>query len=340
MTPLQRELKRFYLRLSLRTASYAALWGLVLALPVVIAAPWLRDWYGFPDYWTTMAIPVVLPALYAAIVLFIKPPEREQVLAADHWFGRTGAIVSAYELERARPGDPFVEPVSRQAQRLMHDRPLPEPRWLRRLLAAMVLLLLLTPLSRWAHAQLEENRKESEKEKQAKKPEVKPKDAEQIAKSAGSTAEKSKEAGARQQEKLAEDIEEAARRAQSGADDKERAMRDANALADRAKAQADGQKDRQVARDAMKSSEATRELAEAIESNDPRRIEEAAKRAAEEVHRPDGEVDTAAAKELSEAIDKARAKAPNDPWLKRAAEAVQAMLAEFSRLGLVLVRSG
>jgi len=326
MTQLQHDLKRFYFRLSLRTASYAALWGLVLALPIVIAAPWLRDWYGFPGYYATMAIPVILPAFYAFMVLFVKPPEREQVLAADHWFGRTGTIVSAYELERTRPDDPFVEPMSRQARDLMHDRPLPEPRWLRRALIALAVLLLLTPLSRWAHAQMEDKRKEDEKEQRARQPEVKREDAEKIAQSAGQTAEEAKKAGATQQEKLANDLEDAARRAQAKADDKERALRNANSLVDRAKAQVDGQRDRQDARDSMKNNDATKELAEAIESNDPKRIEEAIKKATEQVYKKDGTVDEKAAAEIKAAIEKARQKAPEDATMKRAAEALEESL--------------
>ncbi len=326
MTDLQRDLRRFYFRLSLRVASYAALWGLVLALPVVIAAPWLRDWYGLPGYWATMALPVILPAFYAAIVLFVKPPEREQVLAADYWFGDTGSIVSAYELEKARPGDAFVEPISRQARSLMHDKPLPEPRWLRRALIALAILLLLTPLSRWAYAQMEEHKQEDEKQKQAKKPDVKPADAEKIAKSAGEAAEKAKEIGSRQQEKLAEALEDAARRAQAKADDKERAMREANAVADQAKAQSNGQKERQAARDAMTGSPEAEELRKAIESNDPERIEEAIKKASEEIYKKNGEVDTATANEMRKAVEAARRAAPNDPAIKRAAEAAEEQL--------------
>lgn len=333
MTDLQRSLRKFYFRLSLRVASYAALWGLVLALPVVIAAPWLRDWYGMPGYWATMALPIILPAFYAAIVLFVKPAEREQVLAADYWFGDTGSIVSAYELEKARPGDPFVEPVSRQAQSLMHDKPLPEPRWLRRALIALVILLLLTPLSRWAYAQMEERKQEDEKQKQAKKPDVKPADAEEVAKSAGEAAEKAKAIGSKQQEKLAEDLEEAARRAQAKADDKEKAMRDANAVADRAKAQAQGQEDRQAARDAMKDKGAAEELRKAIESNDPRRVEEAIRKITDEIYKENGEIDTATANEMKKAVEAARQAAPNDPAVKRAADAADEQLKKAKEKG-------
>lgn len=333
MTDLQRDLRKFYLRLSLRVASYAALWGLVLALPVVIAAPWLRDWYGMPGYWATMALPVILPAFYAAMVLFIKPSEREQVLAADYWFGDTGSIVSAYELEQARPGDPFVEPVSRQARSLMHDKPLPEPRWMRRALLALLILLLLTPLSRWAYAQMEEHKQEDEKQKQAKKPDVKPADAEKIAKSAGQAADKAKDIGSKQQEKLAEALEDAARRAQAKADDKERAMREANAVSDQAKAQSNGQKERQAARDAMSGSRQAEELRKAIESNDPNRIEEAIKRATEDVYKKDGEIDTATAEELRKAVEAARGAAPNDPTIKRAADAAEEQLKKAGQKG-------
>jgi hypothetical protein len=328
MTDLQRDLRRFYFRLNLRVASYAALWGLVLALPVVIAMPWLRDWLGISRdaaYWFALSLPVALPALYAGVVLFIKPPEREQVLAADFWFGDTGSIVSAYEMEQKHPGDPFVQPIARQARALMHDKPLPEPRWLRRALLALLILLLLTPLSRWAYAQMEEHKQEDEKQKQAKKPDVKPQDAEQIAKSAGEAAEKAKELGSKQQEDLANDLEEVANRQRAKADDKETAMRNANAVTDRAKAQADAHEDRQDARDALKGSPAE-ELRKAIESNDPKRIEEAAKKAAESVYKENGEIDTATAAALQKAIEEARRAAPNDAAVKKAAEALEEQL--------------
>ncbi len=328
MTDLQRDLRKFYFRLNLRVASYAALWGLVLSLPVVIAMPWLREWLGVSRdaaYWFALALPVVLPAIYAGIVLFIKPPEREQVLAADYWFGDTGSIVSAYELERKHPGDPFVQPIARQARAMMHDKPLPEPRWLRRALLALVILLLLTPLSRWAYAQMEENKQEDEKQKQAKKPDVKPQDAEQIAKSAGEAAEKAKEIGSKQQEDLANDLEEVANRQRAKADDKETAMRNANAVTDRAKAQVDGQEDRQDARDALKGSPAE-DLRKALESNDPKRVEDAAQRASESIYKEDGEVDTATAAALQKAIEEARRAAPNDAAVKKAAEALEEQL--------------
>ena len=328
MTDLQRDLRKFYFRLNLRVASYAALWGLVLSLPVVIAMPWLREWLGVSRdaaYWFALALPVALPAFYAGVVLFIKPPEREQVLAADYWFGDTGSIVSAYEMERQRPGDPFVQPIARQARALMHDKPLPEPRWLRRALLALIILLLLTPLSRWAYAQMEDHKQEDEKQKQAKKPDVKPQDAEQIAKSAGEAAEKAKEIGSKQQEDLANDLEEVANRQRVKADDKETAMRNANAVTDRAKAQVDAQKDRQDARDALQDSPAE-ELRKAVESNDPKRIEEAARKAANSVYKENGEIDTATAKALQEAIEEARRAAPDDAAVKKAAEALEEQL--------------
>jgi hypothetical protein len=328
MTDLQRDLRKFYFRLNLRVASYAALWGLVLSLPVVIAMPWLREWLGVSRdaaYWFALALPVALPAFYAGVVLFIKPPEREQVLAADYWFGDSGSIVSAYEMERQRPGDPFVQPIARQARALMHDKPLPEPRWLRRALLALIILLLLTPLSRWAYAQMEEHKQEDEKQKQAKKPDVKPQDAEQIAKSAGEAAEKAKKIGSKQQEDLANDLEEVANRQRVKADDKETAMRNANAVTDRAKAQVDAQEDRQDARDALKDSPAE-ELRKAVESNDPKRVEDAARRAANSVYKENGEIDTATAKALQEAIEEARRAAPDDASVKKAAEALEEQL--------------
>lgn len=328
MTDLQHELRTFYLRLSLRVAGYAALWGLIFALVLVIAMPWLRDWLGLSGdaaYWIALAVPIVLPALYAGVVLFVKPPEREQVLAADYWFGRTGSIVSAWEMESRRPGDPFVEPISRQARALMHRKPLPEPRWLRRALLALLILLALTPLSRWAYAQFEESRKQEQEEKKARKPEVKAEDAEQIAKSAGKAADKAKEIGAKQQESIADDLENIANRQRAGADDKEKAMRDANAVADRAKAQAEGQRDRQDARDALKGSPAD-ELRKAVESHDPKRIEKAVRDLTESIYKENGEIDTATAREVQKGVEQARREAPNDAAIKKAADALEEQL--------------
>lgn len=326
MTELQRRIRAFRLHLMLRLAGYAALVGLVFALVIVIAAPWLRDEFGLPGYWATLSLPLVLPVLYVIYSMLQRPDDRTIVMAADAWCGAEGSIISAYELEREHPDSPFVKPVADKAVRKLENHRLPEPRLLRKMLVAMLVMLALVPLSRYVHAQMAESEKEKEAEEQANKVDAPPEDAEELAKEAGKAAELAKALGANQQEHLADDVEEASRKAQAGGQDKERALRDANSLVDRAKAQTEAQERREAAREALKNNETTSELAEAIDNVDAEGAKEAIDKLTDEVYRPDGTIDEEAASELTEAVKKAADKAPQDARLRRAAEAIEEKL--------------
>ncbi|MCA8913762.1 MAG: hypothetical protein KDB90_00020 [Planctomycetes bacterium] len=322
MTLLQRRIRAFRLHLMFRLAGYSALMGLLVALVLVIAAPWLRDQIGLPGYWLTIALPLALPALYVVYTLFHRPNERTIVLAADAWCGAEGAIVSAHELEREHPDSPFIQPVVAKALAKLEHHQLPEPRLMRKLLVALAVMLALLPLSRFVHAQMEKADEEGKQEELARKVDVPPKDAEDLAKDAAATAEKAKELRAKQQEQLADDIEQAARNAQAGGGDKERALREANSLADRARAQTESQQRRDDAREALKDESVTSELAKAIENTDSAKTQEVIDKLVEQVHREDGSVDIERAKELRAAIEKASKEAPQDARLRRAAEAL------------------
>ncbi|MCB9895205.1 MAG: hypothetical protein H6839_12195 [Planctomycetes bacterium] len=320
MTELQRRIRSFRTLLMFRIAGYAALIGLLVALVLVLVAPWLRDLVGLPGYWATIAIPLVLPAIYVAYVLIRRPDERTIVLAADAWCGAEGSIVSAYELEQEHPDSPFIQPVVARAIARLHHSRLPEPRSMRLLLVVLAVMLTLLPASRFLHAQMQAADEEDKQEELARKVDVPPKDAENLAKDAAATSEKAREIGAKQQEKLADDLEQAARNAQAGGGDKERALRDANSLADRARAQTEAQKRRDAAREGMKDNSATSELAEAIENSDPGETQKAIDKLVEQVYREDGSIDIERARQLRDAIEKASKEAPQDAQLRRAAE--------------------
>lgn len=328
MDDLRKSLRWFHFRLMLRQSAYAALWGLLLAVIIVIAAPWLRDTLGAPDYLATLALPLVLPAAYVAWIWLRRPDMGTIVQAADAWSGNTGAVVSAHELGRQHPDSPFVRPNVERAVALVRSAALPEPRPLRWALTALLVMVGLVPLSRWAHAQMQDQKHEEEKKEEARKTDVPPAEAGKLAKEAGAAAEKAKSAGATAQEKLADDIEQAARNAQAGSQDKERALREAHSLVDRARSQQDQQSARQDARDALKRSDAAGELAKAIENVDPKAVEAEARKLAEGLQNPEGGIDSAKARELRSAIEEARRNAPNDPALRRAAEALNQALSE------------
>jgi len=326
MDDLRKALRWFHIRLMLRLSAYAALWGLLLAVLVVIAAPWLRQTLGAPDYLATLALPVVLPALYVGWIWLRRPSPQIIVQAADAWSGNTGAVVSAYELGNEHPDSPFVKPTVERATKLVRAAALPEPRPLRWALTALLVMIGLVPLSRWAHAQMQKSAEEEKQQEQAKKTEVPPAEAEKLAKEAGNAAEKAKEAGATAQEKLADDLEQAARNAQAGSQDKERALREAHSLADRARSQREQQEARDNAREALKKNEELRELAEATENADPRSVAKEAADLAKEIQRPDGSIDPEKAEAVRKAVEEARRNAPNDASLRRAAEAVEKSL--------------
>ncbi|MBZ0135649.1 MAG: hypothetical protein K8I27_04655 [Planctomycetes bacterium] len=328
MTALQQQIARFRVRLMLRIAAYSAMIGLLIALVLVIAAPWLRDELGLPGYWATLSLPLVIPAIYVALAIFKRPSERESVLAADAWSGGEGSIISAWELEKENPDSPFVRPVALHAVERLSRRRLPEPRLLRKLMVALVVLFLLVPLSRYVHAEMQKAQQEEQAEEQARKVDVPSEIAEELAKDAGAAAEKAKENKAEQQERLADDIEQAARNAQAGGQDKERALREANSLVDRARAQTESSDAREEARQALENNEITRDLSEAIDNADADKVNEEVKELAEQVYRPDGSVDQQAAERLKQAIEEAQRAAPQDARLRRAAEDLGRMLDE------------
>jgi hypothetical protein len=325
VTELQRRIRAFRIHLMIRLAGYAALFGLVIALVVVIAAPWLRDSTGLPGYWLTILLPVIFPAIYVAYALFKRPNDLTVVLAADAWCGAEGSIVSAWELEREQPNSPFVKPVVLKAVNKLNQRRLPEPPLLRKMMIAVLVLLALVPLSRYVHAQMQEAEQEDKAEEEARKVDVPPKEAEKLAEDAGLAAELAKKLGATEQEKLADDVEEAARKAQAGGQDKERALREANSLVDRAEAQLEANDRREKAREELNNHEATRELAEAIEDVDSRKTSEAARELANDVFGKDG-IDETKAEEIKRAVEEARNQSPQDPRLRRAAENVERLL--------------
>ncbi|MBE7491468.1 MAG: hypothetical protein HS108_06905 [Planctomycetes bacterium] len=331
MDAFHKALRRFHFRLMLRLSGYAALWGLLLALLAVIAAPWLRQVLGAPDYYVTLALPVVLPGLYVAWVWLRRPDTRTIVQAADAWSGNTGAVVAAHELAQDHPDSPFVGPTLERATALMIQARLPEPAPLRWAMTALLVMLGLVPLSRWAHAQMQQTVEQEKAREAAKKVDVPPAEAEKLAKEAGTAAETAKQLGATQQEKLADDLEQAARDAQAGGQDKERALRDAHALVDRARTQRQQQDARQDARDALRKNDDLRELVAASERADARAVAEQARQLVEQLQAPDGTLDPEKARQMREAIEEARRMAPNDAGLRRAAEALKASLDERAR---------
>ncbi|MBX3460678.1 MAG: hypothetical protein KF696_12065 [Planctomycetes bacterium] len=320
MDDFDRRLRNFRIALMLRALSYAALCGLLLALVLVIASPWLRQWMGEHWFWITLGAPVLLPALWAALAWMRKPDQRTTVLAADAWSGAKGEVVSAFELRRRDPDSPFAAPVTAKALESLKSRRLPEPPLMRKLLVAMLVLLALVPLSRVVHAELQQDKEEEKQREQAAKTDVDPELAAKLAREAGNAAERAKELGARPQERLADDIEQLARNAQAGGQDKERALREANSLVDRARAQRDAQEGRERARQALKDNPASKRLAEAMENSDARQTQQAINELVESARNPDGSIDPKAAAEIREAIKEAAAGAPHDPALRRAAE--------------------
>lgn len=328
MNDLDRRLRAFRLALMFRALGYAALCGLVVALVLVIASPWLRAWMGEHWYWWTLSLPVAVPALWALLAFLRLPDERTTVLAADAWSGARGEVVSAWELRRANPDSPFVAPVTQNAVSALRARRLPEPPLMRKLLAAMVVLLALVPLSRVVHAELQQDKKEDEQRQQAAKTDVNPEQAAMLAREAGAAAEKAKQLGAEQQEQLADDLEQLARNAQAGGQDKERALREANSLVDRARAQREAQQARQDTRKELSEHATTRKLAEAIEQADAQQAEQAIEQMMEDARNPDGSMDPQAAEQIRQAIKEAAANAPHDPAVRRAAEKAAAALAD------------
>ncbi len=326
MTELQRRIDKFRLHLMLRLAGWAALLGLLVALLVVIFAPWLRDGIGLPGYWLTIALPLAFPLAYVFFTLLRRPDDRTVVLAADAWCRAEGSIISAWELEREHPASPFNKPVADKAVRMLDNHRLPEPRLLRKALLALLVMLALLPLSRFVYAQMQESEQDEQKQAAERKVDTPPEEAEKLAQEAAAAAERAKQLGAKQQEQLADDLEQAARNAQAGGQDKERALRDANSLVDRAKAQTEAQQRREEAREALAESEATRDLAEAIQRSDHQAARTEIEDLVEQVYNKDGRIDPARAEELRQAVQKAREQAPQDARLRRAAETLEQLL--------------
>lgn len=326
MTELERRIKTFRLHLMLRLAGWAALLGLLVALVIVIFAPWLRDAVGLPGYWLTIALPLVFPLAYVLYTLLLRPDDRTVVLAADAWCRAEGSIISAWELEREHPDSPFSRPVADKAVRMLDNHRLPEPPLLRKALVALLVMLALVPFSRYVYAQMQESEQDKEKEAAERKVDTPPEEAEKLAQEAAAAAERAKELGAKQQEQLADDLEQAARNAQAGGQEKERALREANSLVDRAKAQTEAQERRQDAREALAANEATRELAEAIEQTDQQAAKKEIEDLVEQVYNKDGTVDPARANELRQAVEEASKQAPQDARLRRAAENLEKLL--------------
>ncbi|MCC6465284.1 MAG: hypothetical protein IT463_08100 [Planctomycetes bacterium] len=328
MSVLDHQLRLFRARLLARLAGYSALWGLCCVVAVLVAAPWLREYAGWPDYDWSFWLPLVLPVLMGGLALVLRPDMRTTVLLADAWHGNSGAIVSAWELQHSAPDSPFTAPVAAKAAGAMQENRFREPRLLWRLLMALVVLILLMPLSRWVHAQMDEKQRKEDEQQAAQKLDVPPEVADKLAQDAGKSAEEAKKASARQQETLADDIERAARDAQAGGGDKERALREANSLVERAHGQTEGQQGRDAARDELARNEATRELAEALESVDPERVEKAIRDLAKSAYNEKGELDPEKAKQIRDAVDAARKEAPGDQQLRRAADALERALSE------------
>jgi hypothetical protein len=326
LTELQRQLHNFRRRLMLRTLGYAALCGLVVALLLVVGAPWLRGYWGEYAFWITLALPVALPGAWVLLAWFSRPDRRTTVLAADQWCRAGGSVVAAWELEQANPDSAFAGAVAARGIKALQSRHMPEPRLLRRLLVLMLVLVALVPLSRIVHAELQEDKAEELERERAAKTDVKPESAAEVAEDAGRAAEQAKEIGARQQERLADDIEQLARNTQAGPVDKERALREANSLADRAKNQQEAQDGRANAREALGENPFTRELAEALENADSQATREALDKVAKQLKDESGKIDAAAADELRKAVEQAAARAPLDPALRRAAEKLSGML--------------
>lgn len=326
MTELQRRIDKFRLHLMLRLAGWAALLGLLVALLVVIFAPWLRDGIGLPGYWLTIALPLAFPLAYVFFTLLRRPDDRTVVLAADAWCRAEGSIISAWELEREHPESPFNKPVADKAVRMLDNHRLPEPPLLRKALVALLVMLALLPLSRFVYAQMQESEQDEQKQAAERKVDTPPEEAEKLAQEAAAAAERAKQLGAKQQEQLADDLEQAARNAQAGGQDKERALRDANSLVDRAKAQTEAQQRREEAREALAESEATRDLAEAIQRSDHQAARTEIEDLVEQVYNKDGRIDPARAEELRQAVQKAREQAPQDARLRRAAETLEQLL--------------
>ncbi|MCZ7606246.1 MAG: hypothetical protein M5U25_09260 [Planctomycetota bacterium] len=326
MTELQRRIDKFRLHLMLRLAGWAALLGLLVALLVVIFAPWLRDGIGLPGYWLTIALPLAFPLAYVFFTLLRRPDDRTVVLAADAWCRAEGSIISAWELEREHPDSPFNKPVADKAVRMLDNHRLPEPPLLRKALLALLVMLALLPLSRFVYAQMQESEQDEQKQAAERKVDTPPEEAEKLAQEAAAAAERAKQLGAKQQEQLADDLEQAARNAQAGGQDKERALRDANSLVDRAKAQTEAQQRREEAREALAESEATRDLAEAIQRSDHQAARTEIEDLVEQVYNKDGRIDPARAEELRQAVQKAREQAPQDARLRRAAETLEQLL--------------
>jgi len=326
VTELQRRIDKFRLHLMLRLAGWAALLGLLVALLVVIFAPWLRDGIGLPGYWLTIALPLAFPLAYVFFTLLRRPDDRTVVLAADAWCRAEGSIISAWELEREHPDSPFNKPVADKAVRMLDNHRLPEPPLLRKALLALLVMLALLPLSRFVYAQMQESEQDEQKQAAERKVDTPPEEAEKLAQEAAAAAERAKQLGAKQQEQLADDLEQAARNAQAGGQDKERALRDANSLVDRAKAQTEAQQRREEAREALAESEATRDLAEAIQRSDHQAARTEIEDLVEQVYNKDGRIDPARAEELRQAVQKAREQAPQDARLRRAAETLEQLL--------------
>ncbi len=324
MTELQQQLSAFHRRFLLRATGIAALWGLTAALTVVVAAPWLGQFAGPYTYWVILFIPLLLPAALVVLAWLRRPDFNTVVLAADRWSAGQGGIAAAWELRGTSQSQPFAEAVAARAVSSLRQQRIPEPRAMRRLLLAMLLLLALMPLSRVIYAQVRAN--DNEGKQTTTRTSVKPQDAAMLAKDAGLVAEQAGRIGAAQQERLAEDIEQLARNLQAGPIDKERALRDANALADRAASQTESRAQRQEARDLLAGNDATRELAQALKAIDSAAINNALDAIANDLRQPDGGLNAEAAGKLRAAIQQAADAAPTDPAIRRAAEKVQSLL--------------
>lgn len=324
MSELNRSLITFRRRMLMRALGYASLWGLAAALLVVVAAPWLQPMVGLPLYWITLGLPVLLPLLWVAAAWLRLPDERTIVLAGDAWSGAKGEIVAAWELERNAPGSPFAAPLVNSARQKLSKLRLPEPRWMRKLLVATLLLLAMVPLSRVARGELLPGNGTGGLAR-ANAAEVKPQDATAIEKDAAEAAKQADRIEANGQRQLAEDIAQLARDARAGSKDKEHALREANSLVDRAASQLESRERMERVRESLADSEATQAMAEAIDAADPAALQSSIDEIADKIT-SDGAFSPELAAEVKEALERAAAEAPQNAELRRAAESAANVL--------------
>ncbi|MHC4840854.1 MAG: hypothetical protein ACYTDT_07795 [Planctomycetota bacterium] len=323
MATLDSQLKHFHRVLILRRALIAALWGIVIALAILVAAPWLREWLGLPGFWISFSLPVILPGIWIAYSIRDLPDRRAAAMLADSWHVTQGTVTSAWELEQQDADSPFLSPVKQRAERHLKQVQVPVPTLAVRLMIAFVVLVACLFVSRSVHAYFADEEQKAEQQAAENTVAVSEQEADKLADDAAEAAEKAKELETKAQEQLADDIEQAARNAQAGGDDKSEALQEANALKDRADNQVEAHENREAARDTLEDHAVARDLADAIKDLDTKKINFEIKDLAEDVHRPDGSIDIEKAKALREAVEEAKEKAPLDHKLQRAADALQ-----------------